>query len=162
MENGRHKVSYTQEMKKGINFWLNLEAYSWAVIKRSKLSRSWREIVVGSIGMTLLVSVIGQRSSLSGARTVQEIVVKAGEAGDYQLARELYDDSMGELEDIVYPERKIERRIAELETALENYPSNREIYLSLGQLYGQLGQGENAERYLEKARILDPNQVTFE
>lgn len=98
------------------------------------------------------------------------VVKRAADSGDYQSAQKLWDETMPELEDKVYPERKVEREIAELEQKLEEYPGNREIFLMLGELYGELDgvrageprpYGEMAAEYREKARILDPNNVEF-
>lgn len=112
----------------------------------------------------LLASALNVKNSVVGATSLGGVTKRAAERGDYELARWLYeaggDKVLGagsELEDKVYPERVIERRIAELEEKLEEYPGNREIYLLLTDLYGQVGNQELESEYREKARVLDPN-----
>jgi tetratricopeptide (TPR) repeat protein len=116
----------------------------------------------------LLLSWAASKNSLAGARTQNEAIKKAAEQGDYQTAQALYEEMnsgstepvlgvMSEIETLVYPERKVEQRISELLLKLEEYPGNREIYLSLAELYSQIGNEESAQEYREKARILDPN-----
>jgi tetratricopeptide (TPR) repeat protein len=102
-------------------------------------------------------SVVSAKNSVVGVTRLEAVVERSAKLGDYQLARGLWNESMGELEDVVYPERKIERRIADLEIKLGEYPGNRQIYLALAELYAQLDNAERAAEYREKARILDPN-----
>lgn len=142
-------------MKKKSGFWQSLERYGWKVLGRSPLPYTW--IAVGLIGIVVAVSWLNHGKSVVGARNIEQMVEIAARQGDYQTAQKYWSESMGEIEDVVYPERKVERGIAELEAKLTEYPGNREIYLALGELYGQLGNSERAEEYREKARILDPN-----
>lgn len=157
-------------MKKELNFWRSLEEYSWQVVSRTPLFRYWREGVVGITLLVLATSFKYAKYSVVGATNTRDIVTRSTQIGDYEIAKRLWNETMSELEAAVYPERKVERKIAELEKKLELYPGNREIYLSLANLYEQLkgewaGEprpyGEMAAEYLEKARILDPNGVEF-
>lgn len=150
-------VLYTQEMKKSVSFWGSLEKYFWKVKGRSPLPRYWRWVGVGLVVVVVVASALNSKNSTVGARGVEEVVARAAKLGDYQLAQKLWNDSMSEFEDLVYPERRIERRIAELEAKLEEYPGNRQIYLGLTDLYEQLGNRDKSDEYREKARILSPN-----
>ncbi len=152
-------------MKKKSGFWNSLEKYGWSVVGRSPLPYTW--VAVGLISIVVAVSWLNHGKSVVGARNVEQMVEIAARQGDYQIAQKYWSEGMGEIEDIVYPERKVERRIAELEQKLEEYPGNRQIYLALANLYDQLEgtrvdtgvdpyEGRAAE-YREKARILDPN-----
>jgi tetratricopeptide (TPR) repeat protein len=142
-------------MKKTMSFWQSLERYLWKVVGRSPLPYAWVGVAV--VALVMAGSMIGAKTSVVGVGSLEGVVEKAARLGDYGLARELWSESKGELEDVVYPERKVERRIEELEQKLVEYPGNRQIYLGLSELYGQLGNGEKREEYLEKAWILDPN-----
>jgi len=133
--------------------------------------------------VVMVSSFLNVKNSTVGARELRDVIEKAVERGDYETARKLFDryqtiddrfkvlGAETELEDKVYPERVVERRIAELEGRLEEYPGNREIYLILANLYQQL-EGtrvdtgvdpykDKATEYREKARVLDPNHVIF-
>ena len=167
---------YTLGVKKNRGFWRSLEKYSWGVARRSPLPYTW--IGVGIVLSMMGMSLVNVRNSTVGARELQDVIEKAVERGDYFLAEHLYQTegkqvlgSSSELEDKIYPERVVERRIAELEGRLEEYPGNREIYLILANLYQQL-EGtrvdtgvdpykDKATEYREKARVLDPNHVIF-
>jgi tetratricopeptide (TPR) repeat protein len=92
-----------------------------------------------------------------GARNIREVVEVAAKRGDYATARSLWDDSMSDLEDMVYPERKITERIEELTQNLEMYPESIEIYQAIAELYEQIGNTEKAQEYSERARVLSPN-----
>lgn len=159
-------MSYTQEMKSSDSFWQSLEKYTWKTVSRSPLS--WPQVVVPMIVLILLLSITSAKNSLSNARSTAEAIRAATERGDYQTAKSLYEKMTGtgkdpvlglssELEELVYPERRVEQRISELSLKLEEYPGNREIYLTLAELYSQIGNQEIAQEYREKARILDPN-----
>lgn len=105
---------------------------------------------------------------------MREVISLAAERGDYETARGLLNHytirplnqsvlgAESELEDKVYPERVVARRIMELEEKLETYPENKEIYLILASWYDQLGNTEKSGEYREKARILDPNGTEFQ
>lgn len=164
-------MSYTQEMKSELNFWRSLEEYSWKVMGRSPLPWPW--VGVGVVAIVLCLSLLNVKNSMIGVRDVDEAIELAAKRGDYKVARMLFDSSTNtasetvvlgvktELEDIVYPERIVEKQIIELENKLEKYPGNREIYHSLSTLYAQVGKQETANAYQEMARVLDPNKVNF-
>jgi len=160
-------------MKQLSGFWGSLELYLGKLVQRSHLPQYWRTAGVGLILVVIVSSVVNAKNSTTGAVNLDEVVEQAGRLGDYQLAQQLWTESMDKIEDIVYPERRIEQRIAELEAKLVDYPGNRQIYLALGDLYGQLAKSQSsnyspittqeseledrAREYREKARILDPN-----
>ncbi len=144
-------------MKKVDGFWGSLEQYTWKVVERSPLPQHWQWMAVGIVLVVFVGSAVGAKSSVAGATRLEAVVEKAARLGDYQLAQELWNEPMSGLEDLVYPERKVERWIVELEAKLEQYPGNRQIYLTLADLYKQLGNSEKSDEYREKARILDPN-----
>lgn len=133
------------------------------------------------MGIVLLASALNVKNSVVGARGSEEVVSKAAERGDYETAKELFNQRTKEsenrgvlgaetdpssdeasLEDRVYPEKVVERRIDELEEKLGEYPGDREIYLALADLYGQLGNQDKSDEYREKARVLDPNNPIFQ
>lgn len=161
-------------MKKSISFWESLEQYSWKLVGRSPLPQHWPWIGVVLIVVVLLASVLNMKNSTVGANDLREVITLAAERGDYVTARMLWNNQSpitnnqtvlgaeSELEDGVYPERVVTRRIAELEIKLAEYPENKEVYLMLASWYGQLGNTEKASEYREKARILDPNDPQFQ
>lgn len=162
---------YTQGVKKKDNFWEGLEKYGWRLVGRSPLP--WRWVGIGVVLSMIGMSLINVKNSVAGANNEREVIELAARRGDYKLADTLYRQysvsgieyrvlgAGSELEELVYPERVVERRAVELKTKLEDYPGNREIYLELATIYGQLGNGEESEEYREKARVLDPNNVEF-
>lgn len=146
-------------MKKNLGFGEAIELYLRKVVGRSPLP--WPIIGIGLIIIVFGVSLKYSNDSVASARNIREVVEVAAKRGDYQTARELLKhynieplDQFGEL---VYPERKVQTKIDELEQSLEIYPESREIYLAIVELYKQLGNTEKASEYLEKARILSPN-----
>lgn len=148
-------------MKREVSFWQSLEAYAWKVARRSPLP--YPLIIVGLCLIVMMASIFGK--GLVHVQTQEEAIRAAAGAGDYPLAERLYQTSgqrvlgaSSELEEVVYPVKNVERKIAELEEKLREYPGNREIYLGLAKLYGQMGRAEEAEKYQEMARILDPNE----
>lgn len=160
-------------MKKSSGFWISLEKYGQRVIGRSPLPQFWPWLGVGLVVILLVGSGLGRKESLVGATSRSEAIKRAAKLGDYQTAaelleqgREIKEDKVlgveSELEEIVYPEMIVWRRIEELEEKLEVYPGSKEIYLMLTSLYLQLGQLERADEYREKARILDPNGLEFQ
>lgn len=151
-------------MKKDKGFWASLEKYLGKVLERSPLPQHWRWMAIGLVIVVVVNSVVSAKYSVVGVRDMAEVIKLSAERGDYATARDLYDgctvsgcQGVTALEDIVYPERKVERRIEELEAKLLDYPGNREIYHILADLSDQLGREERASEYREKARILDPN-----
>lgn len=162
-------------MKIGGDFWESLEKYVGQVLGRSPLPRYWPWVGVALIVVVLLASAWNMKNSTVGVSDLREVISLAAERGDYPLARKLltkqqtnetiYEPVLGAesgLEDKVYPERVVERRIVELEIKLTEYPENKEIYLILASWYDQLGNAEKASEYREKARILDPNDPQFQ
>lgn len=161
-------------MKKKIGFWESLEQYSWTRIRRSALPQIWPWIGVGMVMVIVGASLANKQNSVVGATSWREIIMRAAERGDYVLARKLLTKQQtnetivepvlgveSELEEMVYPERAVSRRIAELEKKLADYPESKTIYLMLSSLYGQLGNTEMSSEYREKARVLDPNGSEF-
>ncbi len=146
-------------MKKNVGFGEAIERYLRKVVGRSPLP--WPVIAIGLIIIVFGVSLKYSRDSAVGARNIREVVEVAAKRGDYQTARELLKhyniEPLDQLGELVYPERKIQIKIDELEKNLEIYPESREIYLAIAELYKQLGNTEKASEYLEKARILSPN-----
>jgi len=160
-------------MKKSEGFWRSLEIYTWKVAGRSPLPYS--NLISGLVMVVVVSSLFGK--SLSGARSAEEATRMAASRGDYTLARQLLTNqqtsgassnlvlgvstdlpAQAGMEDLVYPEKVVERRITELEEKLREYPGNRQIYLTLAGLYEQLGNQEKSSEYREKARVLDPNE----
>lgn len=156
-------------MKGEERFFTSLEKYGWKVAGRSPLPYPW--ILISIAGIIMVASIVA-RNGIVGARNTEEAIKIASGQGDYEMARKFYEScavpqcqsatdrvlgASTELEDLVYPERKVERKIGELENALTRYPENKDIYTNLAQLYHQLGNDEQAAGYVEAARVLDPN-----
>jgi tetratricopeptide (TPR) repeat protein len=142
-------------MKKNSGFGEAIEIYLRKVASRSPLP--WSVVGIGIILIIFATSLAYKADSVVSAQRNEDVVVMAARRGDYQTARNMWDGSMNNIEDLVYPERKIEQKIGELEAKLGVYPENREIYLLLANLYNQLNDVERSSRYLELARILSPN-----
>jgi tetratricopeptide (TPR) repeat protein len=157
-------------MKKNLGFGEAIELYLRKVVGRSPLPRlqklcfkhcgqAWPVIGISLIIIVFGVSLKYSKDSVVGARNIKDVVEVAARRGDYATARFLWDDSMSDLEDMVYPERKITKRIEELTQNLEMYPESREIYQTIAELYKQIGNEEKVQEYRERARILDPNEL---
>ncbi len=158
-------------MKTKGGFWRSLERYTWRVVVRSPLPHAW--IGVGLVVVAILASSLNVKNSVVGARDLRGVIEKAAERGDYTTASQLWSNqdrtagnesilgAESELEDKVYPERVVERQIAELEGKLGEYPEHRDILLEISRLYRELGEQEKAEDYFEQARVLDPNGEWF-
>lgn len=126
------------------------------------------------IFLVLMASWMGRGTSLAGTKNWREAVERAAEVGDYRLARELVrkqqvvnsdKDVLGadsELDELVYPERKVQRVITSYEELNRRYPGHRDILLTLSKLYAELGNGKQAESYRGAARALDPNNPIFQ
>lgn len=149
------------------NFWGGLEQYAYSRARWACVP--W--VLVGT-AMALLVIVSSLASGYVNSPTLggdrEEIIREAARRGDYELAQSLYEQRTvnneqrvlgadSELEELVYPEKRLEREIAEWEEKLERYPGHRDILLMLAQLYEQGGKSEKAREYWDEARILDPN-----
>ena len=143
-------------MKKNLGFGEAIELYLRKVVGRSPLP--WPVIGITLILIVFGVSLKYSRDSVVAAKNFKDVVEVAAKRGDYATARSLWDDSMNDLEDMVYPERKITKRIEELTQSLEIYPESREIYLALSNLHMQLGNDEKSQEYRERERILEPNR----
>ena len=144
-----------------------MEQYGWSVVRRSPLP--WQWLGIGVVVSMMWMSLVNVKNSVVGARDLRQVIEKAAERGDYGMAEQLYTTedvqvlgASNELEDLVYPERVVERRIAELEQKLEDYPGNREIFLAMAELYREIGNTEKSQEYFEQARILDPNNAIFQ
>ncbi len=154
-------------MKNELNFWPSLEIYLRKIVGRNPIPYTYIGILI--ILLVLVTSVFNVKNSVVDLDSLSQVLTRSAKSGDYTLAEELFQKlevgqsgnnilgSESELEDTVYPEKKVERRITLLENKLAEYPGNREIYLELANLYGQLGDEEQSHKYREKARILDPN-----
>jgi len=158
-------------MKKTLNFWQSLGKYAWKVAKRSPLP--WPYVGLGVVAVVLLASLLNVKNSVAGAENIRQVIEGAASLGDYTTARNLWNNQSSitnnqilgaesEIEDKVYPERLVERRITELEEKLTEYPENKELYLELSRLHREIGSEEKAQEYFELARILDPNGEEFQ
>lgn len=155
-------------MKNEERFFTSLERYLRKVVTRSPLPHYWAWVMIGGALMVMGTSIAAQ-NGIVGARNMEEAIRIAAGQGDYEMARKLLDrcqmsdfrfqvlGASTEIEDLVYPERKVERMIAELTDGLSKYPENKDIYKQIAQLYYQLGNDELAREFSEKARVLDPN-----
>ncbi len=141
-------------MEQERGFFVSFEVYIKRIVGKSTLPYLW--VVFWFLFLVLTISLGQETYSLAGATTIREVVRQAAQQGDYSLAQRLYTGESG-LEDLVYPEKKIDIRITELENKLTIYPGDRDIYLALETLYGERGNQDKANEYREKARILDPN-----
>lgn len=157
-------------MKSETNFWRSLEKYTWEVAKRTPLP--WSVLGVVFICFVLLFSLLNGKNSVVTARSIEDIIEKAGRSGDYETASQLFENRtldnysrvLGvatELEDIVYPENILYRSLTELTQKLDEYPNHFEMLLEISRLYTLLENKEQADEYREKARILDPNNEIF-
>lgn len=158
-------------MKKSENFLQSLEQYVYRTIKRNPLPWPWMGI--GVIAIAMLISLGNVKNSNISARNTREVIQNAAGRGDYETARELLDHYTirplndlvlgveSELEDLTYPEKKVGRKIAELESQLERYPNHFEILLELSRLEALIGKDEQSLNYREMARVLDPNNAIF-
>lgn len=154
-------------MKRVQSFWRDLENYTWKIIGRVSPALPWLGIAL--VLLTVIVSIRTSRTSLVGIRGLREAALHAARAGDYELAQHLWENrSLGEndrlvlgveseLEDLVYPERVVEREITRYETLLLKYPGHRDIYLWLAELNTQVGRIEKAQEFFDLAKELDPN-----
>lgn len=155
-------------MKSEERFFTSLEKYVRIVVGRSPLPKYWAWMVSG-VALVVMGTSLAAQNGIVGARSTEEAVRIAAGRGDYTTAEAMWNNQapnsnnqkvLGtntQLEDMVYPERKVERRIAELTLMLEKYPDNKDVYTNLAQLYFEIGNEGQATEYAEKARVLDPN-----
>ncbi|MBP9670092.1 hypothetical protein KBD75_01680 [Candidatus Woesebacteria bacterium] len=155
-------------MKKSDKFLQSLEQYIYKTAGRSPLPYTW--IGVGVVGIAMLMSLLNVKNSVASVQNTREVVVKASERGDYETAKELLTTEQAsesvlgaesELEDKVYPEKVVERKIAQLVGSLEQYPNHFEMLLELSRLNTLIGNVDKSSEYREKARIVDPNNEMF-
>ena len=152
-------LRYTQEVEQERGFFGSFEVYFRRVVGKSTLPYLWAAI--GMVALVLGVSLWQGKYSLSGATNMSQVVQRAAQNGDYALAQRLYGQcavpQCQSVTDLVYPEKKIDQRIADLEGKLTQYPGDRDIYLALARLYAVRGNTAQAQSYSEQARILAPN-----
>jgi tetratricopeptide (TPR) repeat protein len=164
-------------MKKSDGFLQSLEQYIYEVVRRSPLPYAWMGI--GIIGLVVFVSLLNVKNSVTAAQNIRQVVEKASIRGDYELAQKLFEQGIenieyrvlgaesdpssdeASLEEKVYPDKVVERKITELEEQLTKTPNHFEIYLELSRLNTLIGNTEQSSEYREKARILDPNNAIF-
>lgn len=94
----------------------------------------------------------------------EEEIIELYTAGHKDYAKELYEERSvlgytqgGSIEAVLYPERVIEVKIKRYLELVEQYPGARDLYLQLAILYKEKGSELTAKKYLEEARMLDPN-----
>lgn len=146
-------------MKKVVGFWGSFENYVWKVVMRASPTLPY--FAAGLMLLVIGASTVSGKSSLAGARDLREASVKAARVGDYAKAQALWNNQAvlgneGE-EELVFPQRVVEREIAKYEEMLKRYPGHRDIYLAIAKLYDQIGESQLAKKYVELARELDPN-----
>ncbi|MEI6690745.1 MAG: hypothetical protein WCL07_03280 [bacterium] len=119
------------------------------------------------LGVTVVVAVIAVSSYLMQSegvlgKNVIEIVTKAGEQNDYELAQRLYEHkrvlgtatSAVDIETLIYPERKIAQEISRLEGLATQYPTYPPLLLQLAKLNRVDGNEDKVEEYeKELARL---------
>lgn len=154
-------------MRENDDFVASLIKYGWK--KLTKLPISPWYLGVGIVIMVMAVSALNMKYSIAFVQSRRQAIEKAARAGDYPAARRLLEkDSKSsvlgadsELEELVYPERKVEREIARYEELNGKYPGSRDILVALSKLYKQLGNEEKAKERWEEAKKLDPNNEIF-
>lgn len=141
-------------------------------MERASASLPYLGIIV--IGIVMISSLIAHKASVVGTSSLREASVWAARVGDYVTAQSLYNlhksqipnsqnvlGTESKIEDLIFPERVVEREIQKYEALLEKYPGHRDIYLVLAKLYAQITRREEAQRYYDLARELDPNNATL-
>lgn len=150
----------------------SLNNYTWKRLKTLPIKWGW--VGVGIAASIIVISWSYSGQTMVGVRSEREAIEKAARLGDYKLAQELYEKchvsqchdgkvlgADSELEELVYPERKVEKEITKYEELNVKYPENRDILLMLSQLYNEIGNVEKSTEYREEARVLDPNSEIF-
>lgn len=158
-------------MKRELSFWHDLESYTWKISARLSPALPW--LGTGIVLFAITISMFGLKESMVGAHGLVDGAMRAAKVGDYVLARRLYEKQYtqedseqvrgvrSEAEELIFPERQVEREIARYEDLLNQYPGHRDIYLALAQLYSQIKRTQQAELYYNLARELDPNNSVF-
>lgn len=158
-------------MKQKVGFWVSIERYGWRVIERAHPLLP--TIVVSILLLVMVISFASHKRSVVGLRSLREVIEKATRVGDYPTAQEAWNKQLlvssneqikgvsSELEDLVFPERAVEREIEKYEQLLEMYPGHRDIYLALAELNERIKNEEKAREYWELAKVLDPNNKAF-
>jgi pentatricopeptide repeat protein len=158
--------------KRDVRFADSLEKYVYLKISHPPIPWIW-------VGIGLIATILGaslaagyfHSSQLSG--DTRSMIEAAARQGDYETARTLYAQMLdsrfknhvlgvnSDLEELVYPEKKVENEIALREQRIEKYPHSRDLLLGLSTLYAEIGDSRKAAEYREDARILDPNNEMF-
>ena len=156
-------------MKRELGFIQSLERYGWRII--TKISPALPYVGVTILGAMMIASGWRGYASVASAQSLSEASLRAVAVGDYETARRLYEGCQqtecqtrvlgaeSEIEERLYPERSVERAIQKYEKLLEQYPGHRDLYLTLFELNESIGRSEEAGRYREEARKLDPNHA---
>lgn len=165
----KNRIHPNTPIKPELSFGASLEKYTFK--RLSAIPIKWQWIGIGLTTMVIGASIAaGYYSPSPLSSNEEEIIRMASGKGDYALAQKIYESprlkekvlgARSELEDLVYPERQLDRELIEKETLNEKYPNNRDILLNLSQIYEMLGDKERAEFVRESARILDPNNPVF-
>lgn len=154
-----------------IGFGTSLEAYIYNRIAKPHVKWDWVATALAVAAIIVSVSAGYFRSTpLFGGQI--ETIKWAAQHGDYTLADRLVkSQDLGtqnsilgtgtDLEELVYPERIIEREIGIQEKRLELYPGHRDLLMAIALLYRELGNQDKFDELWEQARILDPNNIRF-
>ena len=159
-----------KKKRKKVGFWESLEEYFWK--KTEKISPTLLSFSFGLlvIGTSLVFS--GKRKAIMQAgaypfevRVVDELIKNVAAQGDYELAQKLYeernvlgiDDKGNKLEEIVYPEKKLQRILEEHKSILKESPYLRNALINIARLYKNLGEEEKAQEYWKKVEWVYPS-----
>lgn len=149
----------------------SLNNYTWKRLKTLPIKWGW--VGVGIAASIIVISWSYSGQTMVGVKNTREAIERTARLGDYELARRLLKEQENknmeyrilgadsELEELVYPERKVEKEITKYENLNEKYPENRDILLMLSSLYYEIGNVEKAKEFRERARLLDPNNEIF-
>lgn len=156
-----------------LGFWPSLEYYVYKRIADSHVP--WAVVALAGVAIMIGASTAAgyfSKSPLFGSRS--DVIKWAAAGGDYATAQILYENGQeqmtegqkilgagSELEEVVYPEKKVENQIERDILLNEKYPGNRDLLLHLSDLYAAIGNSESAEITREQARKLDPNNEIF-
>lgn len=161
-----------KQLRKKLGFLASLEHYSYKRIAQAHIP--WIPVAIAGIAIVIGASIAAgyfQTSPLFGTR--QDVMKWAAGNGDYQTAQKIYlglsetymnTQVLGagtDLEEIVYPEKRIERELHNSLELLQIYPGDRDLLLHVAELYTETGDAEQAQIYWNQARLLDPNNPVF-